>query len=311
MRILPHIGFVVACSAALAAVANPSGAAATRAATTARPSPGRAFVFVSAYFTNSVYAYDTAGRLVATLGGFNAPSGLATDASGTLYVADTGNSRVQVYRPPYNGKPTTLSDGQEPEDVAVDASGNVAVTNYETSYGRKATIDFYAKGSTKPTRVISSKSFAYFDFCAFDKAGNLFLDGFGATAEVGEVVGGIRGTSITNLTTGNALAYAGGVGVTKTGLISILDSQRRAIYSYDPPTNGNLGSPIQSTSLSGASNPLGIAFAPDNTHVAVADVNLGELLVYRFPAGGLALAGVTLPGFGRAFGVAIVPTEQY
>jgi uncharacterized protein (TIGR03663 family) len=68
-------------------------------------------------------------------GEFNEPRGLATDTGGNLYVADTKNSRIQVFDP--NGQflraigAPGSGDGQlkEPCGVAVDADGTVIVAD--------------------------------------------------------------------------------------------------------------------------------------------------------------------------------------
>jgi uncharacterized protein (TIGR03663 family) len=68
-------------------------------------------------------------------GQFNEPRGLAADSRGNLYVADTKNSRIQVFDP--NGQPLRSigsagsGDGQlkEPCGVAVDADGTVIVAD--------------------------------------------------------------------------------------------------------------------------------------------------------------------------------------
>ena len=59
----------------------------------------------------------------------NYPSGVAVDAAGNLYIADTGNKRVRKVSP--EGVMTTVATGiQHAEGVAVDASGNVYITDY-------------------------------------------------------------------------------------------------------------------------------------------------------------------------------------
>jgi DNA-binding beta-propeller fold protein YncE len=83
-------------------------------------------------------------------GQFNSPVGVAVDGSGNVFVADTSppasetnNSRIQEFTNTGTfvrtwGCPGT-GDGQfnEPSGVAVDASGNVFVTDHNNSRSQK------------------------------------------------------------------------------------------------------------------------------------------------------------------------------
>jgi predicted membrane-bound mannosyltransferase/DNA-binding beta-propeller fold protein YncE len=75
------------------------------------------------------------GRLGAQPGEMDMPLGLALDASGNIYVVDSGNSRIQKFDP--RGRPLAAvgvpgsAPGQfnQPSDLAVDATGNVYVAD--------------------------------------------------------------------------------------------------------------------------------------------------------------------------------------
>ena len=54
--------------------------------------------------TRTLVADQIIGRHGPAIGEFNCPAGLAVDATGNLYVADSYNQRVQVFR--YVGGPT-------------------------------------------------------------------------------------------------------------------------------------------------------------------------------------------------------------
>lgn len=68
-------------------------------------------------------------------GKFNAPSGIAVDVAGNVYVADTGNNRIQVFDPSgvfiKKWGSEGSGDGQflRPKGIAVDYAGNVYVAD--------------------------------------------------------------------------------------------------------------------------------------------------------------------------------------
>ena len=206
-----------------------------------------------------VFILDRQLKITATLTGFSYALGLTVDKSHNLYVADGLASRILVFAPPYNGTPKILSDpGFQPNDVAVDSKGNVAVTNlYNSSGGGPGGIVFYAKGATNPTKSIPANgTFSGDYFCAFDASGNLYVDSLHGSGPfgVGEVVGGIAGTKVKPLTTNNIIQSFGGIEVTAKGRIAILAEGNyptpSIIYAYDPPHGGSLRSPVTSTPLS-------------------------------------------------------------
>jgi hypothetical protein len=272
--------------------------------------------FFSDYVNNAVYILGARGTRLATLTGFANPSGLATDASRNLYVANEGAANILAYAPPYTGAPTTLNDpGQFPVDVAVDGHGNVAACNIGSPSFGSGSVTLYAAGSTNPTNTISSAALREVYFCAFDANGNLYLDGLDPTYSffvAGEIVGGISGTSIATLTTSNTISYPGGVQVTTSGQIAFMDQgPGPAIYTYNPPISGSLGSPVATTPLAGANDPVTFAFDKGMRHVFTADAGLVSAIDYAYPAGGSPLRTHKLPRSGLPIGVATIPTEQY
>jgi hypothetical protein len=240
---------------------------------------GRESIIVSDASNDVVDIFDAAGKQTAQLTGFSQPQGLALDREGNLYVADTSNSRIQVYAAGFNGAPTTINDpGEAPVGVAIDKNDNIAVTNIITTTDGAGSVSFFNKGGTLLT-TLSSANFAKVLFDAFDRNGNLYIDGVNASGDfvAGEIVGGVSGKAITVLTTGNTVGYPGGIAISSMGKIALDDQKNVAIYTYNAPVKGSLGTPIATTPLTGAGDPISIAFTRRDKGIWVADPAGGGL----------------------------------
>ncbi|HEV8058761.1 MAG TPA: DUF4214 domain-containing protein, partial [Gemmataceae bacterium] len=98
--------------------------------------------------------------------GFLAPSGLAFDANGNLYVADASTSTVSKVTP--DGTVSTFASGfKKPFGLVFDAAGNLYVANLNGNTVSEVTPDgvvsTFASGFSDPTGL------------AFDTAGNLYV----------------------------------------------------------------------------------------------------------------------------------------
>lgn len=302
------VAFLAGCSGggsppptAAVAVAGPNQTARSRVATS-RVTPFVNVAGIKAPHGNQTFVTD-AGTATVTVWGANGqlnailfdgisavPEGLATDAAQNLYVANLNFSNVIVYAKPYTSIRSTLNDaGQETEDVAVDKTGLVGVTNYLTTVLAPGSVSFFAKNSTQPCTTVKDPNWIYFFNDAFDASGNLFIDGQTADGGtlVGEVTGGCKATSITTLNVGNTISWPGGVQVSG-GNILIGDVNNQAIYTYAPPSGGSLGSPTVVTTLAGAVSPVTFAIEANGKHVRTADAAADTLYagLYTYPKGG-------------------------
>ncbi|MBD5654020.1 MAG: hypothetical protein IAI50_02425 [Candidatus Eremiobacteraeota bacterium] len=275
----------------------------------------RATIAVSDIKRNVVHIYDPAGDELAQLTGFRQPAGLASDIKGDLYVADNGNHRVQIYAAGFRTRPTTLSDpGYDPLGVDSYNDGQiVAVANsLATNFG-PGNVKFFTNGQL--TNTVSSPVIPYFSSCAFDAAGNLYVQGNGIDhhARVGEIIGGAHGHKVTLLTTSNGLGYSSnlsGIQVTTAGQIAVGayagPGSHKTVYTYDPPVGESLGSPVFATALLGTEPGALFAFAKNMTSLYTADFS-GESQQYAYPAGGNALS--TIDVSGQPYGIAVIPTQ--
>jgi hypothetical protein len=238
---------------------------------------GGASIIVSDASDNVVDIFNAARKQTAQLTGFSQPQGLALDKAGNLYVADTGNSRIQVYAAGFKGTPTTINDpGEAPASVAIDSKGNLGVANIVTTSNGPGSVSFFNKGGSLLT-TLSNANFAKVIFDAFDGKGNLYIDGTNASGAfvAGEVVGGVSAKAITILATGNSVGYPGGIAISATGKIALDDQENITIFTYNAPVKGSLGMPIATTPLTGAGDPISFAFTRTNKHIWVADAARG------------------------------------
>jgi len=204
------------------------------------------------------------------------------------------------------------------------------VTNILTTSGGPGSVSFFNKSGTLLT-TLSNANFAKVLFDAFDAKGNLYIDGTNASGAfvAGEVVGGVGGTAIAVLTTGNSVGFPGGIAISSAGKIALDDQQNVTIFTYNAPVNGSLGMPIATTPLAGAGDPISFAFTRTNRRIWVADAARGlssgstasapgkppKVLVssadkYRYPKGGASSKDILFKHGAQPNGIVLTQDAQ-
>jgi sugar lactone lactonase YvrE len=174
-------------------------------------------------------AADT-GLITTMVGGLNAPDGLAVDTAGAIYIAEWQSYRIRRYDPSTqllstvagNGTVGFCGDGQpalgacvyDPQGVAVDAAGNIYISDTGNSRIRRIAADTgimttiagngTAGRPTEGAQAISTPLF-YPRGIALDPAGNLFvMDGLDIVRRV-DAASGV----LTTVAGGAAFGFCG------------------------------------------------------------------------------------------------------
>jgi len=240
---------------------------------------GSGNVYVAEYDNNAIRKITRAG-VVSTLAGrpgtsgtnngtgtaarFNSPVGVAVDASGSVYVADTGNHAIRKISPA--GVVTNLAglvgtsgtnDGvgaaarfNSPEGVAVDGSNYVYVADEGNSCIRKVapdgTVTTLAGNSGNSGSDDGTNSAALFNSplgIAVDSARNLYVGDTGnqlvrkiTPAGVVTTIGGLAGTSGSTDGSGDEARFDSpyGVAVDTNGFVYVADSNEGTIRKGSP-----------------------------------------------------------------------------
>ena len=183
---------------------------------------------------------DTGGQAIGSEGSFYGPRGVAVDKDGRIYVADTGNKRIQVFDK--DGKFINQFGGggldqgrlDEPVGVAVDAQGNIVVA--DTWNGRVQIFDqtgapiaawdidgwLDKEAVGKPYLAVDAQSRVY----VADEVGRRVL----IFDETGKYLGGFGQYG----TDDRGFTLPGGIAVDKGGYIYVVDTGSGRVLKFPP-----------------------------------------------------------------------------
>ncbi len=212
-------------------------------------------VYVADSYNNAIK--KIVGSTVTTLGsGFSLPYSVAVDASGTVYVADSYNSAIKKI---VGSTVTTLGSGFNiPFGVAVDASGKVYVGDTYNNAVKEINgtiVSTLGSGFSSPFGV------------AVDAAGAVYVADTNNSA-----IKKIVGTTVTTI--GSGFSYPKGVVVDGAGAIYVADTFNNAIKKIVGSTITTLGS--------GFSSPNAVAIDATGA-IYIADTNNNAIKKMVFP----------------------------
>ncbi|HEV3153292.1 MAG TPA: hypothetical protein VGZ02_05780 [Candidatus Baltobacteraceae bacterium] len=206
--------------------------------------PSTNTVFISDVTNNVVDIFDyQQHRQIGQIGNVNIPEGLATDSAGYLYESDTLSQDVQVFAPPYTGKPQVLEDqGEYPVGLHVDASGNVWVANICSGFGgaciNNGNVVWYKAGLKGAAKALSGGPGRPY-FVTTDRHGNVWADGQVSEFDPTPMIGYWPGGTGSFVTVPISFVFPGGMQFDANGNL-LLDDQAGAsngasvIYIYGP-----------------------------------------------------------------------------
>jgi hypothetical protein len=163
-------------------------------------------LFISDYGADAVYILTMPGMaLKGTLTGFDFPEGECTDASGNIWIANTGAMEMELYSRSGTLLRTLSVTDEYPAGCAVNlATGDLAVANIENSSGGAGNITIFAGATGSGTPYTVPSMYEYF-FVGYDPYGNLYFDGTNASrtsAYLGEIPSGVPYAGLISLVGG-------------------------------------------------------------------------------------------------------------
>lgn len=179
LRLLPILGLFAAALAACGSAQIGAPVSGIGAIGRSATSSDKSLLYITDVGTNEVYVYSyPRGALVQTLTGFNSPVRDCSDSSGNVYITNTESQEILEFAHDGEKPIAEFADpGYLPWDCSVDpTTGALAATAYGTSSSNTGSVAIFAGGAGPPTIYHAHGVQAYL-FCAYDRAGNLFVDG--------------------------------------------------------------------------------------------------------------------------------------
>lgn len=244
-------------------------------------------LYVTDTVSQDVYVFSyPSGTLLQTLTGFQDPAGECVDASGDVFVANTGASDVIEYAHGGTMPKATLKDsGFFPVGCSIDpTTGNLAVTNFPIASDGQGTVVIYKHAKGHPTGHYTDPAISAMLLCGYDGSGNLFVDGLTRASAFEFVELHSGATKLTKISLNQSISSAGAV-QWDGKYVAIGDQSTNTIYQF--AISGKKGTKVGSTALGGASQVF--QFWIEGSKVIGPDSGVSDVGIWKYPAGGAAL----------------------
>jgi sugar lactone lactonase YvrE len=271
---------VLAVLAAFACLTGCSNGRSTRAIAVADQGNNRVLIYIYPINTNDQAANVVLGQpdFVSNAGATTAigmahPDGTAVDHAGNLYVSDSSNQRVLMFKPPFtNGMAASVVFGQPdfvtngPNDtqnglsdiagLAIDGSGDLWVSDFNNSRvlefvppftnGMNATLVIGQADFTSSLIATTSTGLAEPGVLAFDHSGNFwvtdtfnsrvlkYVPPFATGMAASLVIGQADFVSSAPATTAAGLDYPGGIAFDSAGNLWVGDADNNRVLEFMP-----------------------------------------------------------------------------
>lgn len=241
-------------------------------------------LYVSDTETGDVYVFAyPKGTPKGTLTGLIDPAGECVDASGNVFVTNTGASNIVEYAHGGSTPIATLKDsGSFPVGCSVDPmTGNLAVTNFSTSGSGQGNVVVYKHARGRPTGHFSDPDINNVLLCGYDGEGNLFVDGLTSASGFAFAELHRRGSKLAPVALDQSISSAGGVQWDGKE-VAVGDQAANVIYRFS--IRGNKGTKVGATPLTGASEVF--QFWIEDKRVIGPDAIAANVGIWDYPAGG-------------------------
>lgn len=236
------------------------------------------------------------GKGVPTASNLNVPSSITKDSAGNLYVADSGNARVLIFRPPFaSGMNASVVIGQ-PDFTSSNNFGGPDAT--ATSLLDPTAVAIDGKGNLWVADVSNARVLEYTP---------PFHNGMAATLAIGQPTTGAATVCYETPPTATTLCYPLGIAFDPNGNLWVSDADSNRVLQYKPPFSTGmaasleLGQPPVTAFTSGSSPgpsaislaaPVEVKFDPSG-NLWVADSGFNRVLEFSPPfSNGMAASTV-------------------